>query len=92
MGFRDGAPEIREPVIWVLTRLGGSAPRSLSAHKLSTCGNCWLNVGVKVRRLLFIARPSQEVHDKCPHEGLIRDETRQNCRLNYFLDKIFKFT
>ena len=28
-------------------------------------------------------------HDKGPHEGLTRDEMRESCRLNCFLDKIF---
>ena len=45
MDYRDGAPEIREPVVWVLMRLGGNAPRSLSARRLSAHGNYWLGYG-----------------------------------------------
>ena len=86
----DGAPEIREPVVWVLMRLGVDIPRSLSACRPSACGNYWLGVGARVRGLLVIPRPSQEVHDKSPHEGLTRDEMRESCCLNYFLKKIFE--
>ena len=74
MDYGDGAPEIREPVVWGLVQLGGNAPRSLSTRRPSARGNYWLGVGARVRGLLVIPRPSQEVHDKSPHEGLTRDE------------------
>ena len=91
MDYEDGAPEIRELVIWVLMRLGVNIPRSLSTHRPSAHGNYWLGVGARVRGLLIIPRPSQKVHDKGPHEGLTRDEMRGICCLNCFFDKIFKF-
>ena len=84
----DGAPEIREPVVWVLMRLGVDIPRSLSACRPSACGNYWLGVGARVRGSLIIPRPSQEVHDKGPHEGLTRDEMQGSYRLNCSFDKI----
>ena len=87
----DGAPEIREPVICVLIRLVVDIPRSPSARRPSACGNYWLGVGARVRELLVIPRPSQEVHDKGPHEGLTRDEMRGSYHLNCFIDKIFRF-
>ena len=90
MDSGDGAPEIREPVIWALMWLGVNMPRSLSHRGPSARGNYWLGVGARVRRLLVIPRPSQEVHDKGPHEGLTRDEMRESCHLNCFLDKIFE--
>ena len=87
----DGTPEIREPVIWVLMRLGVDIPRGLDTRRPSACGNYWLSVRARVRGLLAIPRPIQEVHDKGPHEGMTRDEMLENCHLNCFLDKIFKF-
>ena len=86
----DSAPEIREPVVWVLMRLGVDIPRSLSTRRPSARGNYWLGMGGRVSGLLVIPRPSQEVHDKGPHEGLTRDEMWESCRLNCFLDKIFE--
>ena len=90
MDSGDDAPEIREPVVWVLMRLGIDIPRSLSARRPSTRGNYWLGVRARVRGLLVIARPSQEVHNKGPHEGLTRDKMRESCHLNCFPDKIFE--
>ena len=90
MDSRNGTPEIREPVVWVLMQLGADIPKSLSARRLSAHGNYWLGVGARVRGLLVIPRPSQEVHDKGPHEGLTRDEMWESCRLNCFLNKIFE--
>ena len=86
----EGAPEIREPVVWVLMWLGVDIPRSLSAHRLSARSNFWLGMGARVRGLLVIPRLNQEVHDKGPHEGLTRDEMRESCRLDCFLDKVFE--
>lgn len=77
MDYRDGAPEIRAPVIWVLMRLGGGAPRSLINLKLSARGNCWMGVGMRVRWLLVICLPILEVHDECPHEGLTKSENAE---------------
>ena len=88
MDSGDGAPEIREPVVWALMRLGVDIPGSLSARRPSNHGNYWLGVGARVRGLLVVPRPSQEVHDKGPHEGLTRDEMRGSCHLNCFLNKI----
>ena len=90
MDSGDGAPEISEPVVWVLMRLGVDIPRSLSTRRPCARGNYWLDVGARVRGLLVIPCPSQEVHDKGPHEGLTRDEMRESCCLDCFLDKIFK--
>ena len=87
----DGAPEIREPVVWVLMRLGVNIPRSLNTRRPSVRSNYWLGMRERVSGLLVIPRPSQEVHDKGPHEGLTRDEMRGSCCLNCFLDKIFEF-
>ena len=84
----DGAPEIREPVIWALMWLGVDIPRSLSTRRSSAHGNYWLGVGARVRGLLVIPRLSQEVHDKGPHADLTRDEMRESCCLNCFLDRI----
>ena len=66
----DSTPEIREPAVWVLMRLGVNMPRSLSTHRPSAHSNYWLGMGARVRGLLFIPRPSQEECDKGPHEGL----------------------
>ena len=66
----DGAPEIRELVIWVLMRLGVDIPRDLSTRRLSARGNYWLSVRARVRGLLIIPCPSQKVHDTGPHEDL----------------------
>ena len=88
MDSGDGTPEIREPVVWVLTQLGINIPKSLSTRRLSTCGNCWLGVRARVSGLLVIPRPSQEVHDKDPHEGLTREEVRESCRLNCLINNI----
>ena len=90
MNSGGGAPEIRDPVVWVVMRLGVDIPRSLSARRPSARSNYWLGVGARMRGLLVIPRPSQEVHDKGPHEGLTRDEMRESCRLNCFPDKIFE--
>ena len=90
MDSGDGTPETREPVIWVLMWLGVDIPRSLSVHRPSAHGNYWLGVGARVRGLLVVPRPSQEVHDKGPHEGLTRDEMRESCCLDCFLDKLFE--
>ena len=70
MYYGDGAPEIREPVIWVLMRLGVNIPRGLSTRRPSARSNCWLDVRARVKGLLIIPRPSQKVHDKSPHEDL----------------------
>ena len=70
MNYGDGAPEKREPIVWVLMQLADATPRSLSTRILSTHGNDWLGVGARVQGLLVIPRPSQEIHDKDPHEGL----------------------
>ena len=82
MNYEDGTLEIREPVIWVLTWLGGNIPRSLGARRLSARGNYWLGVGMRVWGLLVFPRPCQEVHDEGPHEGLTKDEMRESCHLN----------
>ena len=78
----DGAPKVREPVVWVLMRLGVDIPRSLGTRRLSARGNYLLGMGARVRGLLVIPRPSQEVHDKGPHEGLTRDEIQESYRLS----------
>ena len=49
MEYGDGAPEIMEPVIWVLMWLWVNIPRSLSGRRPSTHGNYWLDMGVRVR-------------------------------------------
>ena len=85
MDYVDGAPEIREPVIWVLTWLGVATLRSLSTRRLSAHGNYWLGVGTRVWGLLVIPRPSQEVHDEGPHESLAKCVVREGCHLNYSL-------
>ena len=90
MDYGDGAPEVREPVVWALMRLGVNMPRSLSTHRPSAHSNYWLGMGARVRALLVIPRPSQKVHDKGPDEGLTRDEMWESCRLNCFLNKIFE--
>lgn len=90
MDSGDGAPEIMELVVWALMQLGVNMPRSLSTRRPSALGNYWLGVRVRVRGLLVIPRPSQEVHDKGPHEGLTRNEMRGGYRLNCFIDKIFE--
>ena len=57
MDHRDGAPERREPVVWVLTQLRGTALRSLSTHRLSTHSDCWLGGGARILGLLVIPHP-----------------------------------
>ena len=84
MDYEDGAPELREPVVWVLPRLGGGIPRSLSARRLSAHGNYWLGVGARVKWLLVVPCPSQEVHDKGPHKGLTKDKNAGKLPLELF--------
>ena len=91
MDSGDGTPEIREQVVWVLIRLGVDIPRSLGTRRPSARGNYWLGMGARVRGLLVIPCPSQEVRDKGPHEGLTRDEMQGSCHLNCFLNKTFKY-
>ena len=90
MDSGDSTPEIWEPVVWVLMRVGVDIPRSLSTRRPSARGNYWLGMGGRVSGLLVIPRPSQEVHDKGPHEGLTRDEMWEGCCLNCFPNKIFE--
>ena len=84
MDYGDGAPEIKEAVVWVLTWLGYNTPRSLSAHRPSTRGNYWLGMGARVRWLLVVPCPSQEVHDNGPHEGLTKDVNAGELPLELF--------
>ena len=91
MDSGDGAPEVREPVIWVLMRLGVSIPRSLSTSRLSSHGNYWLGARARVKGLLVVPHPSQKVHDKGPHEGLTKDGMRVSCHLNFSFSKASDF-
>ena len=75
MGHRDGAPERREPAIWVLIWLRGNALRSLSTRRLCACSDCWLSGGARILGLLVVPCPSQEVHDGSLHEGLTKSES-----------------
>ena len=83
MDYGDGASERREPVVWVLMWLTGTALRSLSTHRLSARGNYWLVGGARLLGLLFIPRPSQEVHDEGLHEGLSKGVRQKSHRLKY---------
>ena len=82
MDHRDGAPEGRELVVWVLMQLRGTALRSLSTHRLSILGDCLLGGGARMLGLLVIPHPGQEVHDGSLHEGLIKGVTWESHRLN----------
>ena len=83
MDHRDGTPKRREPAIWVLTQLRGTALRSLSTRRLSARDDCWLGGGARMLGLLIVPCPSQEVHDGSLHEGLTKGVKWEICHLDY---------
>ena len=75
-------PYEREPTIWMLMQLKGTAHMSLSICKLCTHSDCWLNGGTRTLRLLILPHPSQEVCDQL-NGGLYENPTGSGRRVSY---------